>query len=241
MDHGQLSPPTPKEQSRAPSRASSLGEGTRGSRGSVLAGLKMSHIDAGTPGDEKSNPRRSSRSGSQGEHAMQSVLGGLAMTSLSNQRRDSTNSNTRRPSTSVPRPSFGEGNRTRSMALSSLMMSSASESAVADSDSDDGETEQITTADAASSGDAPEDSQKDQEESGPSTEPLPEGPVLLSPGEISAQLPTSLSALRRSSLIAALHNSSPYRSLRDSLTAQPIISNPTCSGYFVEPVSELCT
>lgn len=245
MDHGQLSPPTPKEQSRTTSRASSLGEGARGPRSSVLSGLKMSPMpDAETPGDEKPNPvsRRQSRSGLQGEPGMQSVLGGLAMTSLSNQRRDSTNSNKRRPSHGPSRTSFGEGTRTRSGLLSSLMMSSASESAFADSDSDsnDGETGQVITIDAPPAADAPEDDQQEQEESGPSTEPLPEGPVLLSPGEISAQLPTSVAALRRSSLIAALHNSSPYRSPSNSLAVQPIISDPTCSGYFIEPVSRLC-
>src|SRR5258708_17071782 len=100
MDHGQLSPPTPKEQSRTTSRASSLGEGARGPRSSVLSGLKMSPMpDAETPEDEKPNPvsRRQSRSGLQGEPGMQSILGSLAMNSLSKHRRDCTNSHKPRP------------------------------------------------------------------------------------------------------------------------------------------------
>ncbi|KAF8328192.1 uncharacterized protein EI90DRAFT_3218374 [Cantharellus anzutake] len=240
MDHGQLSPPTPNERSRASSRASSLGEGARGPKSSVLLGLKMSSIDAEVLEDEKlvRASQKSTRSGVQGESVTQNASANLSMTGLPNRGHEGTVSISRRSSqgsaTATLRSlSSGDGIKSRSVLPSSLMMSSMSESAFVDSDGEDEQT--INEAPAA---EVQEDS-GDTHESGPSTDPLPDGPVLLSPGEISAQLPPSIAALRRSSLIAALHNSSPRRLSRaDSFSLQPIIANPSCSGYFVEAVSE---
>lgn len=192
------------------SRAPSLGESARGNRNNVLAGLKMSKMDNGalTPPNEPEWP--SSRKPS----LSGSLSGALKMTSLSMVDPFS--------SISVP---VGDARRQDHSEL-------ANESALDDSEEDD-ETDQ--RAESTSEGDV---------EPMP-TSPLPPPPILLSPSEISAQLPTSLAALRRSSLLAALRtstSSSTHTSRSNSLGQTtppilPILLNPACSGYFVEPVS----
>lgn len=216
MDHGQLSPPTP-----APlSRASSMGESMRGRKNSVLGGLKMSKMDneaSNVAEDlERSSSRKPSLSGG--------ISGILKMTSISSDDTSPSmifSSKSRSPSVSTATRPVAAGNEPSDL---------TNESAIDDSD-DDGVTDKLTSY-----------------ETNPtiSTSPLPPTPILLSPSEISAQLPTSLAALRRSSLLAALRASedgSAWSSRSTSITPAsptpaPILLNSLCSGYFLEPVSD---
>lgn len=213
MDHGQLSPPTPA----ALSRASSFGESPRGRRNSALTGLRMSRVDdeATMPPNEgeRSNSRKSSFSGG--------LAGALKMTPLPDSGESAPSPLAALKATSgwpYPTPE----------APRNLEVRSDDESALYDSDEGEGAVQgELSGTDGL----------------GPmSTSPLPQPPILLSPSEISAQLPTSLAALRRSSLVAALKSTttSPTRT-PSNYAAQnapplPILANPACSGYFVEPV-----
>jgi dual specificity phosphatase 12 len=213
MDHGQLSPPTPA----ALSRASSFGE-PRGRRNSVIAGLRMSRVDdnvTAPSSGERSNSRKSSFSGGLGGTFKMTPLAnddGVAPSSLPAMSRSYSDSSCP-PLEAPPDQEATLGD----------------ESALYDSDEDNEAF-------------APEESPAADDSDSMSTSPLPDPPILLSPSEISAQLPTSLAALRRSSLVAALKTSptSPTRSssnyMAQSAPPLPILVNPTCSGYFVEPV-----
>lgn len=212
MDHGQLSPPTPA----ALSRASSFGEPSRGRRSSsAIAGLRMSKVDDEVtmpPSGERSNSRKSSLSGGLG--------GGLKMTPLANDDGALPVTSQSLSGSSLP-PLLAPQDQEAKL---------GDESALYDSDEDD-EVFALEEPPVADDSDSR------------STSPLPEPPILLSPGEISAQLPTSLAALRRSSLVAALKmtsSTSPARSpsnhMAQSAPPLPILVNPNCSGYFVEPV-----
>lgn len=196
------------------SRAPSLGEASRHPRTSSHSeGLRMSKLNSPT------TSRRPS--------AIGGLSGGLKMTSM-------TTETDSRPSS------------VRALSDSLRMTSSQNdESALADSDS---EGEPIRTRNGTSAPEA-EDFSTDDEEQGPSTSPLPSPPLLLSPSEISAQLPQSLAALRRSSLVAALRGSASSISSSRPISRSnsviqatlPILLNPACSGYFVEPVSPSVT
>ena len=211
MDHGQLSPPTPA----ALSRTSSLGESSRGRRNSAITGLRMSRVDdqaAMSPKEEQSNSRKSSLSGG--------LAGTLKLTPLS--EGDLTQSSSGMSSDlSCPTSEAPQG---REASLSH-------ESALYDSDEDKGAS--------SAQGESP------AEVGETSTSLPPQQAPILSSGEISTQLPSSLAALRRSSLEVALKTtasgsmrSSP-NSVVQSAPPLPILVNPVCSGYFVEPVRSI--
>lgn len=244
MDHGQLSPPTPASLSRAPS----FGEAARGRRNSALSGLKMSKLDGeGPPSDSErpstSNSRKASLSGglSGGLLKMTSMAPAVDNNEVENNESPARSSyfpaNSRSPSlSSANRPALPAG------FTMTAMKPPQDDSALDDSD-DEEENEPVN-----------EDAPSDEEaraggepavgaDEGLSTSPLPPTPMLLSPSEISAQLPTSLAALRRSSLLAALQSSAPLKPSQRSSRSNshgsgmvPILLNPACSGYFIEPV-----
>lgn len=221
MDHGQLSPPTPAALSRAPS----VGEASRTPRGSAIPGLTMSKLDNDTPSNflnDQSQPasRKPSLSGG--------ISGGLKMTSLAKKEPESPLEYYPPPSRST---SFSSTRPPKPFTMTPADL--VDESALADSDEDDDDT----------TANEPESLTTEENDEGASTSPLPPTPILLSPSEISAQLPTSLAALRRSSLLAALKASTISPSTRSSrsnsqvlVSAVPILIHAACSGYFLEPV-----
>ncbi|KAF9517534.1 hypothetical protein BS47DRAFT_1290905 [Hydnum rufescens UP504] len=183
---------------------------------------------------EPSRSRRPSRSGSFTESSRPGALGGLTMSSVSSIDTDGVRPGNSRRSTSFSgRISGFPGG----LAMTSIVNV---ESAVTDSDEE-------AAGDVAEGDESPnklDDNQAVEDLSSRSTSPLPSPPILLSPSEISAQLPTSLAALRRSSLLVALNTSTPTStpsslpiSRSNSMSSpRPILVNASCSGYFIEPM-----
>ena len=239
IDHGQLSPPTPLASSRTVSRTPSFGDSNRAARSPISAGLKMSTLSTDAPASdtEVSRSRRPSRSGSFGDMLLRpAILSGLTMSTMETDGLQPAES--RRPSSSHISRSTPFNGRISAFPAGLAMSSIVDvESAVADSDEEDTEIVKEDEENPIS-----DDYQASQDSSGPSTSPLPSPPILLSPSEISAQLPTSLASLRRSSLIAALNNSTPVslsKSRSNSISSpQPILVNASCSGYFIEPARD---
>jgi len=197
------------------SRVSSLGGLSRGRGDSIVAGLQMGKVDEApllADQEARSNSRKPSLSGG---------LAGMVKNDTSNRRRKAVPSipvTSRLPSDlTCPSPEAPH-----------IQVKPGYEAPLYDSEEDE---------EPCIWGESP----VADEVSSPSTSPLPQPPILLSPSEISMQLPMSLAALRRSSLMTALEapvTCPVWHSSNDVLQSAPppILVNAACSGYFLEPV-----